>query len=221
MNSLSRTSSNPPLYLRQIELGPLQNFVYLIGCPVKKVCAVVDPAWDFGKVFVQAKIDGMKVTSAFITHTHFDHINAVHDFLGRTDGRIYLNKNEAEFLKVSKTNLHPTEAGEAIKIGDLEVTFLHTPGHTPGSQCFYVGGNLVSGDTLFINACGRTDLPGGDTEELYRSLTRLAELPEDTTLYPGHNYSDRPSSTIGDEKRQNPFLQIGSLEEFLWRVRGF
>lgn len=163
----------------------------------------------------------MQITSAFITHTHFDHINAVQPFLDRTDGTVYLHKNESEFLKVAKTNLHPTEAGETMRIGDLEVTFLHTPGHTPGSQCFYVGNNLVSGDTLFINACGRTDLPGGDTEELYRSLRRLAELPEETVLYPGHNYSDRPRSTIGDEKKQNPFLQVESVEEFLWRIRGF
>ncbi len=174
-----------------------------------------------GAVFSQAEKDGMQITSAFITHTHFDHVNAVQPFLDKTDGKVYLQKNEAEFLKASKTNLHPTEAGETIKIGDLDITFLHTPGHTPGSQCFYVGNNLVSGDTLFINACGRTDLPGGSTEELYHSLTQLAKLPEETVLYPGHNYSDKPTSTIGDEKKQNPFLQIKSLEEFLWALRGF
>lgn len=163
----------------------------------------------------------MKITSALVTHTHFDHVNAVHEFLEKTDGKVYLHKNEKDWVKIPNANLHPTEAGGKVRIGDLEVTFLHTPGHTPGSQCFYVGNSLVSGDTLFINACGRTDLPGGNTEELYGSLARLSELPEETILYPGHNYADKPTSTLGDEKRQNPFLQFKSLEEFLRALKGF
>ena len=117
------------IYLRQIELGPLQNFVYLIGCPTQKICAVIDPAWDVETIFSQAQKDGMKITSAFITHTHFDHVNAVHEFLAKTDGKVYLHKNETEWIKIPKTNLHPTQAGEMIKIGKLEVTFLHTPGY--------------------------------------------------------------------------------------------
>ena len=107
------------------------------------------------------------------------------------------------------------EGGEKLRVGDLEITFLHTPGHTPGSQCFLVQDNLVSGDTLFIQACGRCDLAGGDPEQMYYSLKRLSELNEKVILYPGHNYSKEPASTIGQEKRWNPYLQRQSLEEFL------
>ena len=114
-----------------------------------------------------------------------------------------------------KGNIKKIEGGDKLKIGQVEITFLHTPGHTPGSQCFLVEHNLISGDTLFINACGRCDLPGGDAEEMYRSLNRLANLDESTVLYPGHNYADEPTSTIGNEKRFNPYLQVAILDSFL------
>jgi hydroxyacylglutathione hydrolase len=106
-----------------------------------------------------------------------------------------------------------------MRVGGVEITFVHTPGHTPGSQCFLVnpGGqeSLVSGDTLFINACGRCDLPGGDAEEMYHSLQKLARLGDDVILLPGHNYADEPESTIGKEKKFNPYYQVHSLQEFL------
>lgn len=209
------------LYLKQMEIGPMQNFVYLIGCPVKKEVAVVDPGWDSGKILAEAERDGMKITSILVSHAHFDHVNVLHEILAKTDAKVYLQKDEVEFLKVPKMNLKATESGDKVRIGDIEVECIHTPGHTPGSQCFHVEKKLVSGDTLFINACGRTDLPGGDSEKLYFSLNRLAKLPEETILYPGHNYSDRPTSTIRDEKENNPFLLCRSLEDFLMMVRGF
>jgi glyoxylase-like metal-dependent hydrolase (beta-lactamase superfamily II) len=115
--------------------------------------------------------------------------------------------------------LHAVDNHDTLEVGRLTVRFLHTPGHTPGSQCFLVDGRLVSGDTLFIQACGRTDLPGGDPAEMHRSLTqRLARLPDDTILLPGHNYGG-PQSTLGAEKRENPFLQMG-LGEFLRAMGG-
>ena len=102
------------------------------------------------------------------------------------------------------------------QVGDLEVKFLHTPGHTPGSQCFLVDGNLVSGDTLFIGSCGRVDLPGSSPEDLFHSLNgTLKALPSDTVLYPGHNYADRTTSTIADERKQNPYMRFERLEDFL------
>ncbi len=209
------------LYLKQMELGPMQNFVYLVGCPTTKEAAVVDPGWDSGRILAEAKRDGMKITSILVSHAHFDHVNVLHELLSETDAKVYLQKEETPFLKVPKSNLHPTSSGDRIKIGQIEAELIHTPGHTPGSQCFHVQGKLISGDTLFINACGRTDLPGGDTEQLYHSLARLSRLPDETVLYPGHNYADRPTSTFKDEKAYNPFLQIQSLEGFLMMVRGF
>jgi glyoxylase-like metal-dependent hydrolase (beta-lactamase superfamily II) len=109
------------------------------------------------------------------------------------------------------------ESGHKIKVGDIEITFLHTPGHTPGSQCFLVENRLISGDTLFIGACGRCDLPGGDANQMYESLMKLGKLEESTILLPGHNYADTPTSTLGEEKRTNPYYQAHSLREFLTR----
>ena len=108
------------------------------------------------------------------------------------------------------------DAGAKVKAGNVEIEMVHTPGHTPGSQCFHVRNHLISGDTLFINACGRTDLPGGNAKELYHSLTHtLKKLDDTTVLCPGHNYSDKPTSTMGDEKKTNPYLLCDSLENFL------
>ena len=204
-----------PIYLKQLEVGPMQNFIYLIGDRNKRECVMVDPAWDVASVLKEAEKDEMKVTGALVTHAHFDHVNGLDDFLKHVKGRIYCQRHEAEFLKEWRSDLKPVEDGEKLTVGKIQITFLHTPGHTPGSQCFLVENQLVSGDTLFIQACGRCDLPGGDPEQMYYSLKRLSDLDKNTTLYPGHNYSDEPASTIGQEKRWNPYLQSPNLQEFL------
>lgn len=208
------------LYLKQLEVGPMQNFVYLIGDRQKRECVMVDPAWEVTRVLEVAKKDEMNVTAALVTHAHFDHVNGLDDFLKQVKGKIYCQPDEAEFLKSWRSDLKPVASGEKLTVGEIEITFLHTPGHTPGSQCFLVQDKLVSGDTLFIQACGRCDLPGGDPEQMYYSLKRLAELDEKTILYPGHNYSDEPASTIGQERRWNPYLQSPNLQDFLtFRMR--
>ncbi len=210
-----------PFYLKQMEIGPMQNFVYLVGDRNTHEALVVDPAWDVDSILETADREGFKVKGALVTHTHFDHVNGLEDLLKKTDGTVYIHKNEAEFLKGMKENIKKIEGGEKLKIGQVEITFLHTPGHTPGSQCFLVERNLISGDTLFINACGRCDLPGGSAEEMYRSLNQLASLDETTVLYPGHNYADEPTSTIGNEKRFNPYLQTVNLDNFLKYRMGY
>jgi glyoxylase-like metal-dependent hydrolase (beta-lactamase superfamily II) len=107
-------------------------------------------------------------------------------------------------------------SGDTLSIGDVDVEFLHTPGHTPGSQCFRIKETLVSGDTLFINGCGRVDLPGSDTEDMYRSLRKLAALPDETLLLPGHNYGHVPNATMGETKQQNTYLKISDLDT--WKM---
>ena len=216
-------SGGRPLYLRQLELGPMQNFVYLLGCPETRECAVIDPAWDMDAVLRTARGDAYRVTHAIITHTHPDHINGLGALLDAGGCRICVHRGEAEYLRGLGlgSDLVPVDAGDTILVGKVPVRLLHTPGHTPGSQCFYVDDKLISGDTLFVGACGRCDLPGGDAEEMYRSLTqRLMALPDATLLYPGHNYGPRPTSTLGDERRTNPFMQFTSLRAFL-RAFGF
>ena len=221
------------IYLKQMELGPMQNFVYLVGDPVARQCVVVDTAWEIETIIDTARADDMTIMGALVTHTHQDHVGGsleswgmpgripgVEELLARVPAKVYVHKAEREFLRGFGTDLVKVDNHDTLQVGRLTLTFLHTPGHTPGSQCFLVDGRLVSGDTLFIGACGRTDLPGSDQAEMYYSLTqRLAALPDATVLLPGHNYGG-PASTIGDEKRNNAFMRFTSLGEFLRAMGG-
>ncbi|MBI4431348.1 MAG: MBL fold metallo-hydrolase [Candidatus Omnitrophica bacterium] len=210
MNLLKR------LYIKQVEVGPMQNYMYILGDQEKKEAVIVDPAWEVDRVLNIAKGDDMKVDKALITHTHFDHVNGIEDFLRLTGGCVYVHQKEAPFLKGMKSSIESVQGGQDIRAGEIVIKFLHTPGHTPGSQCFLVEDHLVSGDTLFINACGRCDLPGGNAEEMYRSLTeKLMKLDDRVLLLPGHNYSEEPVSSMGKEKRDNPYLGCKTLNEFL------
>ena len=204
-----------PLYIKQMEVGPMQNFVYLVGDRNTREVLVVDLAWDVKTILNEAKKEGVTVKGALITHSHFDHVNGLEDLLAAANGVAYVQKNEAPYLKGIKTNMKLVESGDKVKLGDVEITFIHTPGHTPGSQCFLVQNNLISGDTLFIGACGRCDLPGGNAEQMYESLNRLSKLDGNTVLYPGHNYSDEPKSTIEEERKSNPYLQFDNMKNFL------
>lgn len=193
----------------------MENFIYLIGDTRTKECVMVDPAWDVASVLDVAKADGMKLVGALATHYHYDHTNGIEDLLAKAGCKIYIHQKDAPYLKDVQQELTKVDSGHTLKVGDITITFIHTPGHTPGSQCFLVNNHLVSGDTLFIGACGRCDLPGGDASQMYESLQKLGKLPETTTLLPGHNYADKPTSTIGDEKKHNPYYQAGSLQDFL------
>ena len=216
------------IYLKQMELGPMQNFVYLVGDPVSRECVVIDPAWEIDTIVETAQADDMTITGALVTHTHQDHVGGsleswgmpgriagVEELLARVPTKVYVHKAEREFLRGFGSDLVKVDNHDTLPIGRLTLTFMHTPGHTPGSQCFLVDDRLISGDTLFIGSCGRTDLPGSDPSEMYYSLTqRLGALPDDTVLLPGHNYGGS-ASTLGDEKRGNPFMKFTSLGSFL------
>jgi len=227
--------NSPKIILKQVELGPMMNFVYLIGCAETREAAVVDPAWDVPSILKIAEESDLKINQILLTHGHPDHVNGLETLLEATDARVYLHLEEVdymrevaalfrmpvEFMNRRSVNFQTISDGNEILVGRLPVKFLHTPGHTPGSQCFLVEKNLVSGDTLFVNACGRVDLPGGDPEKMWWSLNhRLRALGDDTILYPGHNYADRPTSTLGEQKQTNPYLKYSSLEHFLRTVGG-
>src|SRR5258706_4855600 len=160
------------IYVEQMELGPMQNFVYLIGDPAARECVVVDPAWEIDAIVDTAQSHGMTITGALVTHTHQDHVGGsleswgmpgripgVEDLLERVKARVYVHKAEREFLKGFGSDLVKVDNHDSLKIGRLTLTFMHTPGHTPGSQCFLIDGRLVSGDTLFIGSCGPPPLP--------------------------------------------------------------
>ncbi len=205
----------------------MENFIYLIGDTKTRECVMVDPAWDVAEVLQAAEADDMKVVGGLATHYHYDHTNGIADLISKANCRVYVNKADVPYLKDLQSEVTKVEAGHKMRVGDVEITFVHTPGHTPGSQCFLVNGggggqeSLVSGDTLFINACGRCDLPGGNAEEMYRSLQTLSKLGDDVILLPGHNYADEPTSTIGKEKKFNPYYQAHSLQDFLGERMGY
>lgn len=209
--------------------GQMANFMYVIGDPASREAVIVDPAWDVADLLQVAEEDGYRVTGALVTHYHPDHvggnlwgheIEGLRRLLELRSLPIYVNKHEADGLRVvtgvSMTDLRKVDDGDHLKVGEVDIRFLHTPGHTPGSQCFLVGDRLVAGDTLFVQGCGRVDLPGSDPDAMYYSLTqKLAKLPPETVLFPGHHYGPTPTSTIADELRQNYYLRVPTLDD--WR----
>ena len=217
------------LYLRQAQIGPMANFVYLIGDTDTHKAAVVDPAWDVDAILEFARKEGYEIDKILITHYHPDHlggsmmgtsVQGAAEMLERIKVKVYVNKAEAEGTKrvagLSDSDLVVVEAGDVAKIGEIPVKFLHTPGHTPGSQCFLVEGNLISGDTLFVGSCGRVDLPGSDPEAMYYSLNHtLKNLDDATVVYPGHAYSSESSTTIANQKRHNMYMRFPTLDDFL------
>jgi glyoxylase-like metal-dependent hydrolase (beta-lactamase superfamily II) len=171
----------------------------------------------------------MRLVGVLATHYHADHIGGnmmgyqiegITQLLERAEVPVHLQEPEIEF--VTKTTglgrdvLTGHHSGDVVAVGQIEIELIHTPGHTPGSQCFLLRDHLVSGDTLFLDGCGRTDLPGGDSEELYRSLTeRLAQVPDNAVLFPGHLYSPEPSRSMGDTRALNAVYRPRSLEQWL------
>ncbi|MEN3333692.1 MAG: hypothetical protein V7641_3057 [Blastocatellia bacterium] len=208
--------------------GQMANFVYLIGDEETRECLVVDPAWDVGGILYEIDRQELSLMGALVTHYHPDHaggnifghhIDGLAELQALRPVKVYVNEMEADGLKIvtglSDSDLAQVQGGDQLRVGNATVTFLHTPGHTPGSQCFLVGSSLVSGDTLFINGCGRVDLPGGNSEQLYHSLTQvLGKLPDRTELYPGHHYAARPVSTLGRERQENFCMRVSTLAEW-------
>ena len=212
------------LIVEQIQIGPMANFTYLIGSRSTREVAVVDPAWDIDGLLDHIAERDYTLTAALATHYHPDHVGGgmggnniagVSELLAKNPVKIYAHRQEAAgVLKVtgiSESDLHKVDSGDRLTIGSIEIEFLHTPGHTPGSQCFRVKNTLVSGDTLFIDGCGRVDLPGSNAEQMYHSLQKLKSLPDDTLLLPGHNYGAVPNATMAETKKMNAYLAVKDL----------
>lgn len=201
------------MIFEQIEVGNMQNFSYIIGDKKSKEGAIVDAGWEPEKLIGAAKNKEIKVKYILLTHTHYDHINSLGKLFEMTKAKIIVHKEDAK--DVDNLGLPYTEVtgGDKITVGKLKIEVLHTPGHTPGSVCYLAENKLVTGDTLFVEAVGRIDLPGGDTGQMYDSLQRLKKIGDNIEVYPGHDYGSRKNSTIGYEKKNNPYMKA-SKEEF-------
>lgn len=216
-------------FIRQLEIGPMQNFVYLVGDRASGEAAVVDPAWDAPQLLKEAEALGCRITHVVLTHGHFDHVNALEPLLEATDATVCAQAVEVEHfipeggggLVIPRAVFKRVVSGDSLRIGGLRLEFLPTPGHTPGSQCIRLTADdfpapaVLTGDTLFMGACGRSDFPYSDPEALYHSLERLKRLSADTVIYPGHDYGATVSNPMGEERRTNPFLLADSLDRFL------
>ena len=228
------------LYFRQLLSGQdfaksdmiaaqMRNFAYLIGDRETGDTVVVDPAYAAGDLVDILEADGQKLSGVLVTHHHPDHVGGsmmgfelkgLAELLERQSVPVHVNSAEAEWVSrvtgIARSDLTGHEHGDRVSIGDIEIELLHTPGHTPGSQCFLLDGMLVAGDTLFLEGCGRTDFPGGDVDEMFRSLQQLAQLSGDPTVYPGHWYSQEPSASLSDVRRTNYVYRASNLDQ--WRM---
>ena len=216
------------LVVEQIQIGPMANFTYLVGSRSTREVAVVDPAWDIDGLLDHIAARGYQLTAVLATHYHPDHIGGgmrghniagVAELLAKHAVKVYAHRAEADGVRkvtgLSASDLVKVDSGDKLRVGNVEVEFLHTLGHTPGSQCFRVKDTLVSGDTLFIDGCGRVDLPGSDAEQMYHSLQKIKALPDATLLLPGHNYSAVPSATLIEAKKTNAYLAVKDMTT--WR----
>ena len=207
------------------------NFVYLVGDRETGEAVVIDPAYDIAGMLDVLAADDMRLVGALATHYHPDHvggslggwsIEGVAELLALDDVsvKVHVQSEEAHGVKrvtgASDSDLVLHASGDTLTVGAVPITLIHTPGHTPGSQCFFVDGRLVAGDTLFLDGCGRTDLPGGDPAALYESLTqKLAIVPDDAVLFPGHMYSPAPYAPMGEVRRHNYVFRPRTREQWM------
>lgn len=200
--------------IQRLELGQMQNFIYLIGDNASRSCAVIDPAWDAAAILAAAKSRDLRIEKILLTHSHHDHVNAVGEIM-QSGAQLYLSHAEAQFWQKLPQGAHVFEDGARINIGKLDVEAIITQGHTPGSCCYLIGNDLFTGDTLFINGCGRCDFTGSDVYAMYHSLQKLkSRLSADTCIYPGHDYGDSKSATWQQQLDHNPFLLLDNPELF-------
>jgi len=232
---------NENLYFRQLLSGrdfavgdavalSMRNFTYALGDRRSGEAVLVDPAYRPGELLDVLAADEMTLVGAVATHYHPDHIggtfigeqhvSGIVELIALQDVPVHVHADEVSWV-LERTGVDPGallthQDGEILQVGEIEITLLHTPGHTPGSQCLLVEGCLVSGDTLFVDGCGRTDFPGGDSEEMFWTLSeRLARVSDDAVLYPGHLYSREASLAMGEVRARNPVFAATSLEEWL------
>lgn len=207
----------------------MRNFCYLVGDNETGEAVVVDPAYNIADLIDVAGNDGMNLVGALATHYHPDHIGGsmmghqlvgIAELLEQAQIPVHVQAAEAEFVTkvsgVGADDMQIHDGSSTVMVGEIPIELIHTPGHTPGSQVFLVDNHFLGGDTLFLEGCGRTDLPGGDPAELYTSLTsRMAHVPDDAVLYPGHLYSAEPCQSMAETRKYNFVFAPTSAEQWL------
>jgi len=212
---MNTTSKSSPLYhIDSLELGPMENFIYLIQDKKTQRAAVVDPAWDVNAIIELAKQKGVEITDILLTHSHHDHINGVGELLEKYDAQLHLLKPEAQFWGEDNHPLTLHHGGDTFYLGETEIEILHTPGHTPGSACYRINDDLITGDTLFVFGCGRCDLTGGDPEQMFTTLKKMGQQLTSTTILPGHNYAVKETCTMHEQLEGNPFMHFNNVDDF-------
>lgn len=208
--------------VKQLKVGPMDNFSYLAWDEATKDAALIDPAWQPEKILEVIKGEGLLLHCVLLTHAHPDHVNALGAFAGGDKPLpVYLNEADYFMLEARPAGLKTVADGETVQAGALKLGVLHTPGHTPGSVCYTGPQAVFTGDTLFIGECGRVDLPGSSAEALYDSFVKLAALPDAAAVYPGHSYNG-DTSTFGVQKEYNLYLKLarqGRRADFLKAVQ--
>lgn len=200
--------SDQNILIETIPIGPMANLAYLVGDGELKKAAIIDPGWDIRHILDEAKKFGMEIVCGLLTHGHYDHSDAAKKLVEKLNIPIYISEKEMDIYIPDCPRLEKFKNRQKIEIGNIKIECFNTPGHTPGCTCFYVPGHLFTGDTLFVNACGRCDLPGGSEKTLRQSLEMIIkEFPPETIIYPGHAYGPHLTSTLSEQKKTNPYLK--------------
>jgi glyoxylase-like metal-dependent hydrolase (beta-lactamase superfamily II) len=206
--------------IQQYLLGPMKNFTYIIGDEVQKKAAIIDASWEPEFLYHKIIEQGYELSFILLTHGHFDHINRLEWFLSNKKVPIYCSEHEPIDSIIPEHALMRVKHEQILNLGDKVIQIFHVPGHSPGGLLFQFENHLFTGDTLFINACGRCDLQGSDPEKLYDSLLLIKSLPNELTVCPGHDYGKKQMDTLGNQKQTNPYLTANTKHEFLRKRLG-